>query len=100
MTARSFLDIINERYGGENYRGDEHGGAAGQTGQGLPEANARNFMFATGIECSYPTIDAGRVRRDELAECGHYERWREDLQLVKALGLRVLRYGLPYYRIH
>jgi beta-glucosidase/6-phospho-beta-glucosidase/beta-galactosidase len=57
-------------------------------------------MFATGIECSYPTIDHGRLRRDELEECGHYERWREDLALVKKLGLKVLRYGLPYHRIH
>jgi beta-glucosidase/6-phospho-beta-glucosidase/beta-galactosidase len=57
-------------------------------------------MFATGIECSNPTVDNGRVRRDLLAECGHYERWREDLGLIKELGLKVVRYGLPYYRMH
>lgn len=57
-------------------------------------------MFATGIECSYPTIDNGRVRRDELEECGHYRYWREDLNLVKQLGLKVLRYGLPCYKVH
>jgi beta-glucosidase/6-phospho-beta-glucosidase/beta-galactosidase len=45
-------------------------------------------MFATGIECSYPTIDNGRTRRDLLEECGHYERWREDLGLIKELGSR------------
>jgi hypothetical protein len=27
-------------------------------------------MFATGIENSYPTIDGGRVRVDEMAKCG------------------------------
>ena len=38
------------------------------------------FMFATGIENSYPTI-AGGVRVDEMDKCGHYARWREDLSL-------------------
>jgi len=32
------------------------------------------FMFATGIECSAPTIQNGRVRRDLLEECRHYDR--------------------------
>lgn len=82
------------------YPGDEHGGAAGKDGSGLPLAVPGNFMFATGIECSYPTIEHGSVRRDLLEECGHYERWREDLMLVHELGLKVLRYGLPYYKVH
>ncbi len=97
--AESFLNVIRKRFGEDNYTHSflnptlEHG-------RGLPTASPRDFMFATGIECSYPTIDQGRVRRDELAECKHYECWREDLQLVKDLGLRVLRYGFPYYRTH
>ncbi len=57
-------------------------------------------MFATGIECSYPTINHGRTRRDQLKECGHYEYWKTDLRLVQEIGLKVLRYGLPYYKIH
>jgi beta-glucosidase/6-phospho-beta-glucosidase/beta-galactosidase len=56
------------------------------------------FMFATGIENSNPTIDHGRTRRDEMEECGHYERWREDFQLVEDLGIRYLRYGPPIHR--
>ena len=40
---------------------------------GLPAADG-GFLFATGIECSAPTIDHGRTRRDLLAECGHYAR--------------------------
>ena len=61
------------------------------------------FLFATGIECSYPLIagpDGKEIRRDQLRECGHYERWREDLDLVEELGCRLLRYGPPYYSIH
>ena len=64
--------------------------------------NAQRFIFATGIECSYPTIETarGKKRRDQMRECGHYERWREDLQLTHDLGIRFLRYGPPYYQTH
>jgi beta-glucosidase/6-phospho-beta-glucosidase/beta-galactosidase len=58
------------------------------------------FMFATGIECSYPTLDGGRWRVDELETTDHYRYWRRDLELVRELGLRYLRYGPPLYRIH
>jgi beta-glucosidase/6-phospho-beta-glucosidase/beta-galactosidase len=51
------------------------------------------FLFATGIENSAPTIDGGRIRRDQLAECGFYDRWREDFALVRETGCRALRYG-------
>jgi len=59
------------------------------------------FMFATGIENSYPTIkrsDGSRVRIDEMEKCGHYRHWREDFRLVQELGIQFLRYGPPYYR--
>ena len=97
---KSFLTNIKDHFGDGNYAGDEFGGAGGHDGSGLPTGLPNNFMFATGIECSNPTIDQGRTRRDLLAECGHYERWQEDLQLVKDLGLKVLRYGLPYHKTH
>jgi beta-glucosidase/6-phospho-beta-glucosidase/beta-galactosidase len=58
------------------------------------------FMFATGIECSYPTIDGGRWRRDQLKETGHYRYWKRDLELVKELGLKYLRYGPPLHLIY
>ncbi|MGZ8509135.1 MAG: family 1 glycosylhydrolase [Chitinophagaceae bacterium] len=61
------------------------------------------FMFATGIENSYPTIllPNGKTKRvDELEKTGHYERWKEDFQLVKELGIEFLRYGPPYYKAH
>src|SRR5579883_247944 len=56
------------------------------------------FFFATGIENSYPTIDHGRTRVDEMAKCRHYELWRTDFDLVQDLGISVLRYGPPLYR--
>ncbi|HET7770101.1 MAG TPA: family 1 glycosylhydrolase, partial [Chloroflexota bacterium] len=36
----------------------------------------------------------------ELAKTFHYDHWQQDLALVKDLGLRFLRYGPPYHRIH
>lgn len=56
------------------------------------------FLFATGIENSYPTIRNGAHRVDEMAKCGHYERWRQDFDLVQDLGIEVLRYGPPIHR--
>src|SRR4051794_15087377 len=61
------------------------------------------FMFATGIENSYPTIrgpDGKDLRIDEMAKCRHYDRWKDDFELVKDLGLEYLRYGPPYYKTH
>lgn len=63
----------------------------------------RQFMFATGIENSYPVItgsNGGAHRVDQMAKCGHYDRWREDFSLVKELGIEHLRYGPPYFRAH
>ena len=59
----------------------------------------RDFMFATGIESSYPTIEHGRYRLDELDACDHYRLWKRDLELVSELGLRWLRYGPPLHRV-
>jgi beta-glucosidase/6-phospho-beta-glucosidase/beta-galactosidase len=55
-------------------------------------------MFATGIENSYPTVQGGRVRVDEMEKCRHYERWHADFDCVEDLGLHVLRYGPPLHR--
>ena len=96
---KSFLHHVHKVLGDSGYAGDEHGGGAGRDGSGMPTGKPGNFMFATGIECSNPTIKHGRVRRDQLEECGHYARWAEDLALTHALGLRVLRYGLPIHRV-
>ncbi|HKX92920.1 MAG TPA: family 1 glycosylhydrolase [Sphingomicrobium sp.] len=55
------------------------------------------FMFATGIECSYPTVDSGRWRRDEMASMRHYELWQLDFELARELGVTHLRYGPPLH---
>jgi len=60
------------------------------------------FIFATGIENSYPTIwsEGKKIRIDEMEKTGHYGRWKEDFGLVKELGIEFLRYGPPYYTTH
>ena len=44
------------------------------------DPDAQPFMFATGIENSYPTIewDGRTVRRDGMELSGHYDQWRHD----------------------
>ena len=61
-------------------------------------AASSSFMFASGIENSSPTIGHGRIRRDQMEECGHYTHWRTDLALAAGLGIRSLRYGVPLHR--
>jgi beta-glucosidase/6-phospho-beta-glucosidase/beta-galactosidase len=60
------------------------------------------FMFATGIENSYPTIEwkGKTIRQDEMAKTKHYECWRDDFRLLKELGIQYLRYGPPYFSAH
>ena len=75
---------------------------AGRTRQ-RPVGNGGRFMFATGIENSYPVITGTNgqdVRRDELESTGFYERWREDFDLLREVGIHYLRYGPQYYRVH
>ncbi len=55
------------------------------------------FMFGTGIENSYPTINGGRTRIDQMAKCDHYRRWQEDFELVREMGIGYLRYGPPIH---
>src|SRR5205814_2895234 len=65
--------------------------------------DAPRFMFATGIEGSYPTIQLpnGQSRRmDEFAKTRHYRHWREDIALDRESGIEYLRYGPPYFSVH
>lgn len=57
------------------------------------------FLFATGIENSYPALPDGR-RSDQLKRCGHYEHWRQDFELARGLGVGAIRYGPAWYRTH
>lgn len=65
--------------------------------------DTNRFIFATGIENSYPIIklpDGSAKRVDEMEKCGHYNNWQLDFQLVDEMGISYLRYGAPYYKTH
>ncbi len=55
------------------------------------------FMFATGIENSYPTINHGKTRIDQMEKCDHYKKWSLDFDLVQDLEIYYLRYGPPIH---
>lgn len=59
-----------------------------------------DFLWATGIENTFiPQTRPGHRALDEYQLMGHYEHWRDDLALVRDLGLKMARWGVPWYRI-
>jgi beta-glucosidase/6-phospho-beta-glucosidase/beta-galactosidase len=67
--------------------------------KGKREEGYAGFMFATGVECSYPTIEHGRWRRDEMESTYHYQRWQRDFELAREIGITHIRYGPPLHLI-
>lgn len=59
------------------------------------------FLWATGIEDTF-VFDrhhtTGRIL-DEYELTDHYNRWRQDLELMAQLRVPAARYGVPWYRI-
>jgi beta-glucosidase/6-phospho-beta-glucosidase/beta-galactosidase len=66
----------------------------------VPGRRPEDFLWATGIEDTFvPQTRPGHRALDEYQLMGHYEHWREDLALVRDLGLRAVRWGVPWYRV-
>jgi beta-glucosidase/6-phospho-beta-glucosidase/beta-galactosidase len=63
----------------------------------LGRPQGAGFIFAAGIEGSYPTIEQGRWRRDEMREMRHYEYWQRDFELAREMGITHLRCGPPLH---
>jgi beta-glucosidase len=58
------------------------------------------FIWASGIEDTFvPQTRRGHRALDEYELIGHYQHWREDLMLAKQLGVKMLRWGVPWYRV-
>ena len=60
------------------------------------------FAWATGIEDTFivdPWPATGRTL-DEYELTGHYRLWRSDLARMAELGVRLARYGIPWYRVN
>jgi beta-glucosidase len=60
------------------------------------------FFWATGIEDTFITAPYPATGRtlDEYELTQHYDRWREDMQLMRELGVSHARYGIPWHRIN
>ncbi len=58
------------------------------------------FQWLAGIEDTFITAPSPRTGRtlDEYELTGHYRNWRDDLQLFAELGVRSVRYGVPWHR--
>lgn len=63
--------------------------------------DAETFEWAVGIEDTFIPQPLGRTGRalDEYELTQHYRLWREDLDLAASLGVRTLRYGIPWHRV-
>jgi beta-glucosidase len=71
---------------------------SGSSGQ--QDDSALYFLWASGVEDTFvPQVRAGYRALDEYALMGHYEHWRQDLALATQLGVRALRWGIPWYRV-
>ncbi len=60
-----------------------------------------SFFWATGIEDTFITAPWPATGRtlDEYELCGHYDRWADDLTLMRESGVSTARYGIPWHRV-
>ena len=59
------------------------------------------LKFAVGIEDTFiPQVSPNLRSLDEYELTGHYDRWREDLDLAASTGAEMIRYGIPWYRVN
>jgi beta-glucosidase/6-phospho-beta-glucosidase/beta-galactosidase len=66
----------------------------------IPGPGPEDFLWASGIEDTFvPQTRPGHRALDEYQLMGHYEHWRDDLALARTLGVRALRWGVPWYRV-
>ena len=65
-------------------------------------SDLETFHWMVGIEDTFivePWPQTNRIL-DEYELTGHYEHFREDIGLMAHLGVKTVRYGLPWYRIN
>src|SRR5919204_4811044 len=67
----------------------------------LFDLSPEGFAWATGIEDTFvaQTERVGERVLDEYAITHHYVYWREDIDRVADLGVRAMRYGIPWYKV-
>jgi hypothetical protein len=71
-----------------------------QLGEYAPGLYPNDFIWATGIEDTFvPQTKVGHRALDEYELMGPYEHWREDLALACEVGVRAIRWDVPWYRV-
>ena len=60
----------------------------------------KKFYVGVGVEnCWIAQADRpGQRPLDVFEQMQHYDRWQEDLELAKELGINAIRYSVPWYR--
>jgi hypothetical protein len=69
---------------------------------GDPPGAPTTFEWLSGVDDAFlihPSERTGRTL-DEYAVTGHYERLETDVALLAGVGVRTVRYGLPWHRIN
>ena len=62
--------------------------------------NDTPFLWATGIEDTFiPQARPGLRSLDEYELTQHYQLWKRDFDLVAEIGVKYLRWGIPWYRV-
>ncbi len=61
------------------------------------------FYWGVGIENCWiaqtdPAKDGNRRLLDVFLQMQHYDKWKEDLDLVKEIGFNSIRYSVPWYK--
>ncbi len=64
-------------------------------------ASPGSFVWALGIEDTFiPQLAPGGRVLDEYVLTQHDRFWRDDLRRIADVGVRHLRYGIPWYRVN
>jgi beta-glucosidase/6-phospho-beta-glucosidase/beta-galactosidase len=67
----------------------------------LQNISENDFYWATGIEDTFiPQSEPGKRRLDEYELMQHYLFWKEDIDLASELGVQMMRYGIPWYKVN
>ena len=68
---------------------------------GIATSAAGSFVWGVGIEATFvPQARLGHRALDEYALMGHDHLWRTDIDRIAGLGVRAVRYGIPWYRVN
>lgn len=62
--------------------------------------DTEGFLWAGGIEDTFiPQTRPGHRPLDEYELLDHYGKWEEDTDLIPRLGLKAIRWGVPWYKV-